>query len=91
VGSVTVCSRSTSAIVLVEETALMLVAPLIVRVEPVAGVIVTFDAGTCTYPVKSSTGGGAVDAGVDAFPAGRRALDTTLLVVDTAPVPPVSQ
>jgi hypothetical protein len=69
---------------LVEEVTAMLVALLIVRVEPVAGVTVIFDA-------RSSTGGGAVSVVGDAVLIKGKSLDGVLLVIRVGPVPPVSQ
>src|ERR1700723_1912092 len=86
VGSMTVCNRSTSVMVLVEELAVMLAALLIARVDPLTGVKATFDDATCVYPLKSSTGSGAEAAEVEVF---REVLEVTL--AGAAPAPPVSQ
>jgi hypothetical protein len=40
--------------VLVEDVAVIVVAELLVSVEPVAGAKVTFEASTCVYPVRSN-------------------------------------
>ena len=87
VGFVTVCSRSTSVMVLVEEAAVMLVALLIVRVDPVAGRKTALDAATWVYPLRFSTGGGMLGANGKAL---RAALEVRL-VAGAVPVPPVSQ
>jgi hypothetical protein len=72
----------------VDEVAAMFAALLIVRTEPVAGVIVTFDAATCVYPVKSSTGAGAVAAGANLFSIRCEVTDEAPLVAGAWPVPP---
>jgi hypothetical protein len=71
--------------VLAEEVAVILAVPLIVRVEPAAGRNVTFDGATCVYPVRSSTGAGAVD--VDAWGL----TDALGELIGTRPLPPVNQ
>ena len=82
VGLATVGSNSTSVMFLVDEVAVMLVALPMLRDVPDAGVIVTLEAATCVYPVKSKTGAGA-DVVVDEI--GLEAL------IGASPVPPVSQ
>jgi hypothetical protein len=73
--------------VLADDVAAMLVALLIVRIEPVAGRRVTFDAGTWVYPLKFRTGNGAVTADAK----GLGVAPEEALAEAAEPEPPVSK
>ena len=73
--------------VFVEEAAVMPVAPLIVRVEPDAGRIVTFDAATCVYPLRFSTGCDTVDDEVNGLYEALRACAQPIQASGLYPFP----
>jgi len=63
------------------------IGPLMVKVEPVTGVMVTLVAATSVYPDKSSAGGGPV-VPANAVWRSPEALDTLALVDGPLPDPP---
>jgi hypothetical protein len=76
--------------VFVRDDAAMFAGALMVSAEFVAGEKLTFEAATCVYPVKSSTGAELLDAAAKARCCAPDASETAL---DAArcPVPPISQ
>jgi len=94
VGSDTLWNTRTCVIVFVAEVAATFVAEFIVRVEPVAGAKVRFEAGTCVYPVRSSTGVASLVDVACAWalgPAKGRIAMPLMLFAGATPDPPSSQ